>query len=133
MTAESKRSMARRKKTAPVDPARVEDITAGLLAEAEKLLGITGPRLTINVDGQMYRLMSHPETQPAAAAAIFAEMIFMVRHWLGKHPEAAKEISEYPSMADDEMKALPLSIQVAIYLGLGFEIYAHKHPDSKAD
>jgi hypothetical protein len=80
MTTGSKRSPSRRKKTAPVDPARVEDITAGLVAEAEKLLGITGPRLTVNVDGQMYRLMSHPETQPAAAAALFAEMVYMIRN-----------------------------------------------------
>jgi hypothetical protein len=31
-----------------------------MLAEAERLMGITGPKYTITVDGHLYRLLEQP-------------------------------------------------------------------------
>ncbi len=112
--------------------AHVNDAAARSLAQAEQILGITGPKYTILVDGHLYRLLPSPEQQPAKAAALFAEMLFMVRHWLGEHPEAAQEMSEYPVPIDDELRAFPLAILLSISLGLSLEMYAHKHGGADA-
>jgi hypothetical protein len=61
------------------------DAAERMLAEAERLMGITGPKYTITVDGQLYRLLEQPAEQPAAAAALFSEMLYIIRHWLGEH------------------------------------------------
>lgn len=110
-----------------------DDAAARSLAEAEEILGITGPKYTIVVDGHLYRLLPTPEQQPARAASLFAEMLFMVRHWLGEHPEAAKEMAEYGMPMDDVLRALPLPTLLSVSLGLWLEIYAHKHGGSELE
>jgi hypothetical protein len=103
------------------------DAAERMLAEAERLMGITGPKYTITVGGQLYRL---PE-QPAAAAALFSEMLYIIRHWLGEHPDAAAEMSEYTLPMNDEVKAFPLAVQLSIFLGLALDMYAHNHGGSE--
>jgi hypothetical protein len=103
------------------------EAVAHMLSEAEQLLGITGPKYMITVDGHLYRLLPQPAEQPARAAALFAEMLYMVRHWLGEHPEATAEMSEYGVPVDDEIKAMPFAVQMAIFLGVSLEIYARQH------
>jgi hypothetical protein len=108
-----------------------DDAAARSLAEAEKLLGISGPKYTITVDGYLYRLLPQPEQQPAKAAALFSEMLYLIRHWLGEHPEAAAEMAEYGLPMDDETRALPFPTLMSIALGVSLEVYAHKHGGSE--
>ena len=110
-----------------------DDAAARSLAEAEKVLGITGPKYTVVVDGHLYRLLPEHDKQPARAAALFAEMLFMVRHWLAEHPAAVSEMAEYPLPLDDEMQAFPLPTLLSISLGLMLEMYAHKHGGALVD
>lgn len=117
--------MTRKKKPQPNAEA-FEAVANSILSEAERIMGVTGPKLTVMVDGHMYRLMTHPEIQPAKAAALYAEMAFMIRSWLGKNPAIANEINQYPIPSDDQIRAFPMPITMSIYLGLGLEIFAHK-------
>jgi len=52
-------------------------------------MGTTGPRYTITVDGHLYRLMQLPEDETTKAAAVGDETLFMIRYWLGQHPDVA--------------------------------------------
>jgi hypothetical protein len=111
----------------------VADAAAHSLAEAEKLLGISGPKYTIEVDGRLYRLIPKHLEPPAAAASMFSEMLYIVRHWLGEHPDAAAEMAEYGMPIDDEARALPFPTLISIALGVQLEVYAHKHGGALVD